>query len=83
MGGVKVSETKKIGLNGLAQFLAHIKILLNGKVDKETGKGLSTNDYTTAEKTKLAGMQDDLGTTDSPTFDNITITGHIIGGEFL
>lgn len=26
------------------------------KVDKETGKGLSTNDYTTAEKTKLAGI---------------------------
>ena len=29
---------------------------LGGKVDKETGKGLSTNDYTTAEKTKLAGI---------------------------
>lgn len=26
------------------------------KVDKETGKGLSTNDYTTAEKNKLAGI---------------------------
>ena len=31
--------------------------LLGGKVDKETGKGLSTNDYTTAEKEKLAGLQ--------------------------
>ena len=30
--------------------------LLNNKVDKVTGKGLSTNDYTTAEKTKLAGI---------------------------
>ena len=29
---------------------------LNKKVDKETGKGLSTNDYTTAEKEKLAGI---------------------------
>lgn len=29
---------------------------LNGKVDTETGKGLSSNDYTTAEKTKLAGL---------------------------
>lgn len=27
-----------------------------GKVDKVTGKGLSTEDYTTAEKTKLAGL---------------------------
>lgn len=31
--------------------------LLSGKVDKEVGKGLSTNDYTTAEKTKLAGIE--------------------------
>jgi len=29
---------------------------LNKKVDKVDGKGLSTNDYTTAEKTKLAGI---------------------------
>ena len=30
---------------------------LNNKVDKVTGKGLSTNDYTTPEKTKLAGIE--------------------------
>ncbi len=30
---------------------------LAGKVDKVTGKGLSTNDYTTAEKTKLTGIE--------------------------
>jgi len=29
---------------------------LNGKVDKVDGKGLSTNDYTTADKEKLAGI---------------------------
>lgn len=29
---------------------------LEGKVDKVDGKGLSTNDYTTAEKEKLAGL---------------------------
>ena len=29
---------------------------LNGKVDKVEGKTLSTNDYTTAEKTKLTGI---------------------------
>ena len=29
---------------------------LKGKVDAVTGKGLSTNDYTTAEKNKLAGI---------------------------
>lgn len=29
---------------------------LTGKVDKETGKGLSTNDFTTAEKLKLSSI---------------------------
>lgn len=33
-----------------------ITAALGGKVDTEAGKGLSTNDYTTAEKTKLAGL---------------------------
>lgn len=36
-------------VSGLEEALA-------GKVDMETGKGLSTEDYTTAEKTKLAGL---------------------------
>lgn len=30
---------------------------ISGKVDKIDGKGLSTNDYTTEEKTKLAGIE--------------------------
>ena len=30
--------------------------IIEGKVDKVTGKELSTNDYTTAEKEKLAGL---------------------------
>lgn len=33
------------------------KDALDGKVDKVTGKGLSTNDYTTDEKNKLNGIQ--------------------------
>lgn len=33
-----------------------IKAALDNKVDKVSGKGLSTNDYTNAEKTKLAGI---------------------------
>lgn len=31
---------------------------ISGKVDKVEGKGLSTNDYTSEEKTKLAGIED-------------------------
>lgn len=36
--------------------ITEITPTLNNKVDKETGKGLSTNDYTTTEKIKLAGL---------------------------
>ena len=41
---------------GLALVWEKIKNLASGKVDKEAGKGLSSNDYTSAEKTKLAGV---------------------------
>lgn len=34
-----------------------VNIDLSGKVDKVSGKGLSTEDYTTAEKTKLSGVE--------------------------
>jgi hypothetical protein len=34
-----------------------LQLILNTKVDKIAGKGLSTEDYTTPEKTKLAGIQ--------------------------
>lgn len=34
-----------------------INSALSGKVDAVSGKGLSTNDYTTAEKTKLSGIE--------------------------
>ena len=34
-----------------------LKSELDRKVDKEEGKGLSSNDYTNAEKAKLAGLE--------------------------
>ena len=42
--------------DGLALYDEKVKQLIDGKVSKETGKGLSTNDYTTEEKNKLAGI---------------------------
>ena len=42
---------------GLALVWEKIKNALAGKVDKVDGKGLSTNDYTSTEKTKLAGIE--------------------------
>lgn len=45
---------KALDDNGLLYLWGKIKAMF---VQKETGKGLSTNDYTTAEKTKLAGLE--------------------------
>lgn len=47
---------KWISYENLKYTMGKVKALLNGKVDKIEGKGLSENDYTTAEKTKLAGI---------------------------
>lgn len=41
---------------GLALVWEKVKSGLSGKVDKVDGKGLSTNDYTSDEKTKLANV---------------------------
>lgn len=50
---------------------------ISGKVDKVAGKGLSTEDYTTAEKTKLAGVATaaTANATDAQLRDRATHTG--------
>lgn len=55
---------------------------LNQKVDKESGKGLSTNDYTNEEKQKLAGLQNYT----HPTSDgnkHVPANGTSNSGKFL
>jgi len=53
-----------------------VNAALAGKVDKVAGKGLSTNDYTDAEKTKLAGITDGANKVEaSETNGNIKIDG--------
>lgn len=53
VNGVQVGETTyRPNQNGVVD----LSTPLDGKVDKETGKGLSSNDYTTQERNKLAGL---------------------------
>lgn len=47
---------KYLDYDGLIYYHSKVEGLLDDKVDKVSGKGLSTNDYTTAEKNKLAGV---------------------------
>lgn len=81
---------KYLDMDGLAYLWQRIKEILTGKVDKETGKGLSTNDYTTIEKNKLAGIETgankyvhpNSGVTAS-TYKSVTVNqqGHIVSGS--
>ena len=50
-------ETSWGGVSGNIEDQEDLTTALDSKVDKVDGKGLSTNDYTTVEKTKLAGIE--------------------------
>lgn len=80
---------KFLDLSGLSYFTGLVKGLLEGKVDKEVGKGLSTNDYTSAEKSKLSGIASNANNYTHPnsgatagTYRSVTVNaqGHITGG---
>lgn len=51
-----VIETINVDGSALTVSNKAVNIDLSGKVDKVSGKGLSTNDYTTTEKNKLSGI---------------------------
>ncbi|MGP3789767.1 hypothetical protein [Pseudomonas sp. B392_1p] len=53
-GELEQLMSKKADVSALDGLREEAEIALAAKVDKITGKGLSTNDYTTAEKNKLA-----------------------------
>lgn len=67
----KYNGSKWVNINGDAEQneeIQQIKSSLNNKVDKVEGKQLSTNDYTTTEKQKLAGIAEQANKT---TVENI------------
>jgi len=57
--GAEVNLIGTVKVDGTALTVTNkaVNINLSGKVDTVSGKGLSTNDYTTAEKTKLTGIE--------------------------
>lgn len=68
------------------ELLDDTTVDLSGKVDKVAGKGLSTNDYTTAEKTKLAGIAEGANKYVRPSYTaktsglykvTVDATGHV------
>ncbi|MCC8186502.1 MAG: hypothetical protein LIP08_03045 [Bacteroides sp.] len=65
------------GTLSLTEFIAALSLVGN-KVDKEEGKGLSSNDYTTGEKEKLAGIENEANRYIHPDDENIR---HVTDGE--
>lgn len=68
-GNFYVLDTEHIKHNGneLKSALNTIDTDVSNKVDKVSGKGLSTEDYTTAEKNKLSGIADNANNYAHPT----------------
>lgn len=54
--GFTSEQWKAINSNVTQDWKENVDTKLDNKVDKVSGKGLSTNDYTTTEKNKLAGL---------------------------
>lgn len=69
---------KQLDYNGLLYFWTLLKAKLGDKVDKETGKGLSTNDYTTVEQTKLSGIETGA---EVNTIEGIKVNGTLVNPD--
>lgn len=70
---VKVNEDKLTIING------QVSVLEKTKVNKVEGKGLSTNDYTTPEKNKLAAIEAKANKYVLPAATTTTLGGIIVG----
>ena len=51
------TQVKYLDYDGLVYYHSKVKTALGNKVDKESGKGLSTNDFTNALESKLNGIE--------------------------
>lgn len=58
---------------------ADVNLISKTKVDKVIGKQLSTEDYTTEEKTKLSGIDDNANNYTLPAATTTTLGGIIVG----
>lgn len=73
-----MATDKLVRLSNLKTFLTSLKSLF---VAKESGKGLSSNDYTSAEKSKLAGIATGANAYVLPTASSTVLGGVKIGAN--
>lgn len=74
-------KRKFLDEQGLAVTVSKVKSLLDNKVDKVNGKQLSTNDYTTTEKNKLAGIANNANNYSLPKASSTVLGGIKIGNN--
>lgn len=70
----KISATIENGVVAKTMLTTELQAEIDNKVDKVEGKGLSTEDYTTTEKEKLAGIEEGANKYSLP------IAGDALGG---
>lgn len=78
---VNTIESNELDIQKLAEVIvklnSQIAALANGKVDKEDGKGLSSNDFTDAEKANLAAVIEKAHKLDENKADSSSLSSHI------
>ena len=75
-GTVTPEPNKALGVSGLTYMLQTLEVnLLATKVDKVTGKSLSTNDFTNAYKDAVDALQINVSTLQSGKVDKVTGKG--------
>lgn len=72
---------KFLDSTGLAYFKGKILSLLSNKVDKVSGKDLSTNDFTADAKNKLDGIAENANNYSLPTASASTLGGVKVGSN--
>lgn len=75
----KMNGTASVGTEMAFARGDHVHPSDTSKVDKVEGKGLSTNDYTTAEKEKLGGIDDNANNYTLPDATGTVKGGVIVG----
>ncbi len=83
---VAATDSVLVDIGKLQKQVSDIAASLGNKVDAVAGKGLSTQDYTTAEQTKLAGIAASANNYTHPTGDgnqHVPATGTVNNGKVL
>ncbi len=75
----KMNGTAAVGSETAYSRGDHVHPSDSNKVDKVSGKGLSTNDYTTVEKNKLAGIADNANNYSLPAATATALGGVKVG----